>query len=134
MDSDELFQKLKNYFLNKLDLMRHLKKDACWEYKINEKSTLDEIPKLHYYLYKGDNERLKIDRQDPGIKPDLILFFTEESILMLIKDNPNADEYFERYRNLMSDSSNLLVDSKINKSRFNLLRLGYQKWQNDFKF
>jgi hypothetical protein len=75
-----------------------------------------------------------ITQQNPGINPDLILYFTESSILNLIHDNPNADTYYERYRNLRQKPYINQVDSKINKSRFNLLRIGYQKWQRDFKF
>jgi hypothetical protein len=134
MDSGTLYSILKKYFSENSDLMRHLHINACWEYKIYETSLNEDLPKLWYFLYKRDNDDLEITRQNPGVTPDLTLFFIERSILSLIHDNPNAETYYERYKKLMQNSSINQVDSKINKSRFNLLRLGYQKWQKDFRF
>jgi hypothetical protein len=68
-------------------------------------------------------------------KPDLILYFTEKAILKLIQNNPSADEYFIRYRELMNNPSpGVEVDNKVNKSRLKLLKLGYREWQKDFGF
>jgi hypothetical protein len=135
MDSEELYKKLKSFFPNNLDLMRHLKVNACWEYIITEDSTYDENVKLCYYLYKKAENLLEMTKDNPSIKPDLILFFTEKAILNLIHGNPSADEYFNRYRKLMYNSlSENQVDNKINKPRLKLFKLGYQKWQKDFKF
>lgn len=134
MDSKALFNKLKQYFSNKPDLMRHLHNNACWEYKIYHNSLKEQKFKLRYYLFKKDEDKLEITQEKTNFVPDLILYFTEESILQLIHDNPIADLYYKRYHEMMKDLSKNKVDSKINKSRFNLLRLGYQKWQKDFKF
>ncbi|MFW9949831.1 MAG: hypothetical protein ACFFKA_06885 [Candidatus Thorarchaeota archaeon] len=134
MNSKDLFSRLKVFFQNNFDLMRHLHVNACWEYKIYQNSLQEKKVKLNYFLYKKDDNELVITQETPKIIPDLILYFTEDSILELIQDNPISELYFERYRKMMKDSSNDKIDSKINKSRFNLLRLGYQKWQSDFKF
>ncbi|MFX1379185.1 MAG: hypothetical protein ACFFA4_08820 [Promethearchaeota archaeon] len=135
MDSEELFNKLKSYFPHNLDLMRHLNLGACWEYIITENSLNEEKPKVHYYLYKKDKTTLEMVKNSPGIKPDLILYFTEKAILNLINGNPKADEYYAQYHKMMYNShSNIQVDNKINKPRLKLLKLGYQKWQKDFKF
>jgi hypothetical protein len=134
MDPKELFSKLKDYYLNNLDLMRHLHDNACWEYVIYPNTLNDKEVKLNFYLYKKDNNTLDITQENLNFIPDLILYFTEDSILQLIQDNPVSELYFERYRKMMNSKPNNKIDSKINKSRFNLLRLGYQKWQKDFKF
>jgi hypothetical protein len=135
MDSDELLKKLKSYFSHNVDLMRHLNMNACWEYIITEKSLNEEKPKLHYYLYKKNETTLELVKNIPGIKPDLILYFTENAILNLINGNPKADEYYAKYREMMYNShSGIQVDNKVNKPRLKLLKLGYQKWQKDFKF
>ena len=134
MDPKELFSKLKGYYLNNLDLMRHLHDNACWEYIVYHDTLNDKEAKLNFYLYKKDNNTLEITQENLNFIPDLILYFTEDSILQLIQDNPVSELYFERYRKMMNSKPNNKIDSKINKSRFNLLRLGYQKWQKDFKF
>lgn len=135
MNPQELLSVLKSYFLDNPDLMRHLHEYACWEYYIYHNSLNDDNVKLQYFLLKIDDYHLEISQENLDIKPDLILYFTEQSILELIRDNPNSEKYFERYRKMMYDnSSHDKIDSKINKSRLNLLRLGYQKWQKDFKF
>ena len=134
MDPKDLLSTLKAYYLNNPDLMRYLHINACWEYIIHSNSLKEDNVKLRYFLYKKDDEKLEATTENPGITPDLILYFTEESILEIIQDNPTSDLYFERYHKMMQDNSHNKVDSKINKSRFTLLRLGYQKWQKDFKF
>jgi hypothetical protein len=135
MDTEQLFEKLKSYFPNNLDLMRHLDIQACWEYFITENSTSEEIIKLHYFLFKKNKNQLKMTRDNPDIKPDLILYFTEKAILELIKGEPSADEYYSRYRELMSNSKpGIEVDNKVNKPRLKLWQMGYRKWQSDFKF
>lgn len=135
MDSEELYKKLRSYFPHNLDLMRHLNVNACWEYYITENSLNEENPKLIYYLYKKDKKTLEMVKINPGIKPDLILYFTEKAILNLIENYPKADEYFIQYRKLMYNThSEIQMDNKINKPRLKLLKLGYQKWQKDFKF
>jgi hypothetical protein len=135
MDPEELYKKLKSYFPHNIDLMRHLNVNACWEYFITENSLTEEKPKLQYYLYKKDEDKLEMVKKNPGIKPDLILYFNESAILNLIQDNPKADDYYIQYRELMYNThSEMQVDNKINKPRLKLLRLGYQKWQKDFKF
>jgi hypothetical protein len=135
MDSEELYEKLKSYFSHNLDLMRHLNVNACWEYIITEKSLDEEKPKLKYYLYKKDENQLEMVKKNPGIIPDLILYFTENAILDLIAKNPKADDYYSQYRELMYKThSEIQVDNKINKPRLKLFKLGYQKWQKDFKF
>ena len=134
MENEKLFSTLKNYFLKHPDLMRYLHTNACWEYIIYHNSLKEEEIMLRYYLYKLDESNLAITRENPNIIPDLILYFTKESILQLIKDHPSSEIYFQKYHTLMKDISKNKVDDKINKSRFNLLRLGYQKWQKEFKF
>ena len=134
MDPKALYTKLKHYFSNKPDLMRHLHTNACWEYNIYHNSLKEQTFKLRYYLFKKDENILKITQKKADFVPDLILYFTEEAILQLIQDNPASELYYQRYHKMMNDISKDKVDSKVNKSRFNLLRLGYQKWQKDFKF
>ncbi len=135
MDSEELYTVLKKYFPNNLDLMRHLNVNACWEYIITQSSTQDENTKLHYFLYKKDEKILDMVKIDPKIKPDLILYFTEKAILNLIQGNPNADNYYSRYRDLMDNPQpGIEVDSQVNKPRLKLWKIGYKKWQRDFKF
>ena len=135
MESEELFKKLKIYFSNNYDLMRHLNISACWEYFIAENSTNEENFILHYFLYKEEEKKLKITRDNPDIKPDLILYFTEKAILDLIKGSPNAEEYYFRYHEIMSNPKpGTEVDNKVNKPRLKLWQMGYKKWQKDFKF
>jgi hypothetical protein len=135
MNTEELFKKLKSFFPNNVDLMRHLDIQACWEYLITENSTNEENFKLHYFLFKKNKNQLKMTRGNPGIKPDLILYFTEKAILELIKGEPSADEYYSRYREVMSNPKpGTEVDNKVNKPRLKLWQMGYRKWQSDFKF
>jgi len=135
MDSEELYIELNNYFPKCLDLMRHLKVNACWEYYITESSLDEEDFKLHYYLYKKYENTLEITKNDPKIKPDLTLYFTEKAILNLIRENPSAEEYYHRYRKTMDNPQpGLQVDNKINKPRLKLWQIGYKRWQEDFKF
>ena len=135
MDTEELFRKLKSYFPNNLDLMRHLNRAACWEYYITENSTNEEDYKLHYFLYKENEIKLEMTRDTPNIEPDLILYFTEKAILGLIKGDPSAEEYYSRYSELMTNPKpGIEVDNKLNKSRLKLWQMGYKKWQADFKF
>jgi hypothetical protein len=135
METEHLYTILKNYFTNNPDLMRHLKINACWEYIITEHSINEENPKLHYYLLKKNEKVLVMTKENPGLAPDLTLFFTEDAVLNLIDGNPNTDEFYARFRKAMYNSqSGLQVDNKINKPRLKLLKLGYQKWQKDFKF
>jgi len=135
METEELFKKLKNYFPEKLDLMRHLNLQACWEYFITEDSTNNEEIKLHYFLYKESEDKLEMTRDDPNIKPDLILYFTEKAILELVKRDPSAEEYYSRYSEMMNNPKpGIEVDNKVNKPRLKLWQMGYKKWQADFKF
>ena len=135
MDKEELYEKLKTYFQVTLDLMRHLKVNACWEYIITENSTYEEDFKLHYFLYKKKENELELTKNNPNVKPDLILYFTEKAILDLIKGNPSADEYYSRYREVMNNPKpGIEVDNKVNKPRLKLWQIGYKKWQSDFKF
>ena len=135
MENDGFYKKLESFFPKNLDLMRHLNVNACWEYFITESSTKEEKPKIHYYLFKKDDNNLEMTMEDPGIKPDLILYFTEKAILGLIDGNPNADEYYSRYREIMDNPKpGIELDNQVNKPRLQLWRLGYKNWQKDFKF
>ena len=136
MDSEELYIELEKFFPYNLDLMRHLKINACWEYFITENTVEDsEDPKLHYFLYKKDESTLVMTKDDPDIKPDLILYFTEKAILQLIQGNPSADEYYLRYHEVMDHPKpGIDLDNKVNKPRLKLWRIGYKQWQKDFKF
>ncbi len=135
MNYNELYQKLEDYFPNNIDLMKYLSVKACWEYCITENSTEEENSKLHYFLYKKDESTLIMTKEDPNIKPDLILYFTEGAILKLIKGNPSADEYYTRYREVMDNPQHgIELDSFINKPRLKLWKIGYKKWQKTFKF
>ncbi|MFX1321075.1 MAG: hypothetical protein ACFFAQ_05450 [Promethearchaeota archaeon] len=135
MDAEELYKKLKAYFPNNLDLMRHLNVNACWEYCITENSIDDKAFKLHYFLYKREDNNLEMTRSKPDLKPDLILYFTEKAILNLIKGNASADEYYSRYREVMNNAKpGIEVDNKVNKPRLKLWQIGYKKWQKDFNF
>ena len=135
MDSMELYAKLEKFFPHNLDLMRHLHVNACWEYFITEQSTNDENFKLRYFLYKKSENSLEMTTENPNIKPDLNLYFTEKAILSLIDGSPSADEYFHRYRKIMSYSTpGIELDNKVNKPRLKLWQIGYKEWQKDFKF
>ena len=135
MESKELYTKLEGYFPHNLDLMRHLHVNACWEYDITEQSTNDEDFKLRYFLYKKSENSLEMTTESPDIKPDLILYFTEKAILSLIDGSPDADEYFNRYRKIMNNSTpGIEIDNKVNKPRLKLWQIGYKNWQKDFKF
>ncbi len=135
MDSEDLYNKLKNYFPNTLNLMRHLSVNACWEYQIMENSTNDDNIKLNYFLHKKDPNSLEMTKEKPDLKPDLILYFTEKAILKLIEGNPTADEYYARYREVMDNPQpRIELDNKVNKPRLKLWQLGYKKWQKDFNF
>ena len=71
----------------------------------------------------------------PDIKPDLILYFTEKAILNMIEGTSNAEEYYERYHNIMDHPlPEIELDSKVNKPRLKLWQIGYKHWQKDFKF
>lgn len=135
METEELFKKLRRYFPNNLDLMRHLNLQACWEYYITENSTNDKAFKLHYFLYKENENKLEMTKDDPKIKPDLILYFTEKAILDLVKGDPSAEEYYFRYSEVINNPRpGIEVDNKVNKPRLKLWQMGYKKWQSDFKF
>ena len=135
MNSVELYKILERYFPKNLDLMRHLSINACWEYFIMENSTNEEDPKLHYFLIKENENSLVMTENKPEIKPDLILYFTEEAILNLIDGNPSAEEYYTRYKDIMDNPRPPIeLDNKINKSRLKLWQIGYKNWQKDFNF
>ncbi len=135
MEPDKLYTKLKEFFPNQLDLMRHLHVNACWEYIITEQSTADANIKLNFFLLKMNEKSLEMTKQVPDIKPDLILYFTEKAILNMIEGVSSAEEYYERYHSIMDHpQSEIEVDNKVNKPRLKLWQIGYKKWQKDFKF
>ncbi|MHA1490654.1 MAG: hypothetical protein ACTSRI_13480 [Promethearchaeota archaeon] len=135
MNSEELYAELRKFFPNTLDLMRNLSVNACWEYQIMENSTDNDTIKLHYFLYKKDDNSLEMTKEKLDLKPDLILYFSEKAILKLIEGNPTADEYYARYREIMDNPQpEIELDNKVNKPRLKLWQLGYKKWQKDFKF
>jgi len=135
MEPDKLYTKLKEFFPNQLDLMRHLHINACWEYIITEQSTADANIKLNFFLLKINEKALEMTKQVPDIKPDLILYFTEKAILNMVEEVSSAEEYYKRYHSIMDyPQSEIEVDNKVNKPRLKLWQIGYKKWQKDFKF
>jgi hypothetical protein len=135
LDSEELYTKLKEFFPNQLDLMRHLHVNACWEYIITKQSTADTNIKLNFFLLKMNETSLEMTKQVPDIKPDLILYFTEKAILYLIEGISSVEEYYARYHKAMDNPQpGIEVDNKVNKPRLKLWQIGYKKWQKDFKF
>jgi hypothetical protein len=135
MEPDKLYTKLKEFFPNQLDLMRHLHVNACWEYSITEQSTDDANIKLNFFLFKKNEKSLEMTKTKPNIRPDLILYFTEKAILNMIEGISSAEEYYERYHNIIDHpQSGIEVDSKVNKPRLKLWQIGYKHWQKDFKF
>jgi hypothetical protein len=135
LDSEELYTKLKAFFPQRIDLMRHLDINSCWEYIITEKSINEPDVKLNYYLVKKNKDKLEMTKIKPEIIPDLILFFTEKAIINMIEGNPSAEEYYTRYKNIMNNPQpEIEVDNKINKARLKLWQIGYKKWQKEFKF
>ncbi len=135
MDPEKLYERLGEYFPNELDLMKYLNVGACWEYFITENSTNEEMHKLHYFLHKEAEDKLVMSKQDPQIKPDLILFFTEKAILQLIEGNPPAATYYERYNDVMDNPKpGIELDNKVNKPRLKLWRIGYKKWTQVYNF
>ena len=98
-------------------------------------SKMREDIKLTFFLLKRNEKLLEMSEIKPEIKPDLILFFTEKAILNMIEGNPNAEEYYKRYRSVMEHpQSGIEVDNKVNKPRLKLWQIGYKEWQKDFKF
>ena len=74
-------------------------------------------------------------KESPSVKPDLILYFTENAILNMIEGNPTVEEYYNRYHKVMDNPQPTIeVDNKVNKPRLKLWQIGYKKWQKDFKF
>jgi len=135
MEPEKLYTKLKEFFPNQLDLMRHLHVNACWEYSISEQSTDDANIKLNFFLFKKNENALEMTKQVPDIKPDLILYFTEKAILNLIEGNSSVEEYYARYHKVMDNPQpGIEVDNKVNKPRLKLWQIGYKNWQNDFNF
>ena len=135
MEPDKLYTKLKGFFPNQLDLMRHLHVKACWEYVITEQSTDEANIKLNFFLFKKNEISLEMTKTKPDIKPDLILYFTEKAILNMIEGTSNAEEYYKRYHNIMNHPlPGIELDSKVNKPRLKLWQIGYKNWQKDFKF
>ncbi|TXT60701.1 MAG: hypothetical protein BAJALOKI1v1_1230005 [Promethearchaeota archaeon] len=137
MKPDELYQKLEAFFPTKLDLMRHLEVGACWQYVISENSIDEGDVKLIYYLYKDTPESLKMSKEKPKIEPDLILYFTEKAIINLIEGNPDAEQYYTLYKQIMNNpqpEKGIELDNKVNKARLKLWKLGYKQWQKDFNF
>ena len=135
MEPDKLFTKLKEFFPNQLDLMRHLHVNACWEYIITEQSTDDANITLNFFLFKKNEKSLEMTKTKPDIKPDLILYSTEKAILNMIEGTSNAEEYYVRYHNIMDHPlPGIELDSKVNKPRLKLWQIGYKNWQKDFNF
>ena len=132
--SSNSFTKIKGYFDANYDLMRHLDINACWEYIITE-NNLNEQAKYHFFLIKVAESSVFYTMMDPELTPDLILYFTEKAILTLIEGEPTAEEYYKRYHYLMNNPQpGIELDSKINKPRLKLLKIGYKNWQKEFKF
>ncbi|MFX0074744.1 MAG: hypothetical protein ACFE96_04845 [Candidatus Hermodarchaeota archaeon] len=135
MEPEKLYVKLKSYLPHQIDLMRHLHVNACWEYVITPHSTQEANISLNFYLYKTSETTLEMSKDKPEIKPDLVLYFTENAILGMIEGIPDAEEYYKRYRNVMENPQvGIEVDNKINKPRLKLWQIGYKQWQKDFKF
>jgi hypothetical protein len=137
MMSNELFKCLKTYFANNPELMKALKPGAIWEYIIRAPNLDDSLSQtiLICHLTKKPDETLEMVEGDAPIKPDLILYFTEQAILSLIADSPSAEKYYECYRQIMRNpSGGIDLDYKINKSRLKLWQLGYRSWSKLYKF
>lgn len=135
--ANELFNYLKNYFPNNPELMKTLKPGAIWEYIIRAPKLDDDMSEtiLTCHLMKKPDETLEMIEGDAPIKPDLILYFTEQAILNLIADSPPADQYYETYRKIMRNPTEEIdLDYKVNKSRLKLWHLGYRSWSKIFKF
>lgn len=128
------FAMIKEFFDGNHDLMRHLDINACWEYIITE-NDLNQQARYHFFLIKTTESGVLFTTSVPELKPDLTLYFTEKAILNLIEGAPTTDEYYKRYRHLMSNPQpGMELDSKINKPRLKLLKIGYRNWQKEFKF
>ena len=135
MDSDQLYQKLFDFFPRHPDLMIHLNAGARWQYQVFEGPLDDENIKLEYSLVKENDGKIQMKRGKSPEKPDLILYFTEMAILRLIDGDPGAHEYFTRYHGIMdAPAAEIDLDNKVNKSKIQLFKLGYKKWQAEFKF
>ncbi|MFX0102978.1 MAG: hypothetical protein ACFFCS_25650 [Candidatus Hodarchaeota archaeon] len=135
MEVKDLYKELMAYFSQHPNLMMHLNAGAIWQYQIFEGPLDDEKLKLEYFLVKKDDDVIEMERGNSPEKPDLILYFTEEAILRLVKDNPDAHEYFIRYYEIMDNSTpEVDLDNKVNKSKIQLFKVGYKKWQSEFKF
>ena len=128
------FTKIKEYFDENYDLMRHLDINACWEYIVTE-NDLNEQAKYHFFLIRTAESSVSFTTSILELKPDLTLYFTEKAILTLIESTPTTEEYYKRYRYLMKNPQpGIELDSKINKPRLKLMKIGYRNWQKEFKF
>jgi hypothetical protein len=129
-----IFAKIKDYFDENYDLMRHLDINACWEYIITE-NDLNQQAKCHFFLIKTAESNVLFTTSVPELQPDLTLYFTEKAILTLIESKPTTEEYYRRYRYLMNHPQpGMDLDTKINKPRLKLLKIGYRNWQKEFRF
>ena len=135
MDKDQLYQQLIDFFPQHPDLMMHLTAGARWQYQIFEGPLDVEKIKLEYFLVKKDDGTIEMMKGSSPEKPDLILYFTEAAILRLVKGNPSAHDYFIQYHEIMDNSTpEVDLDNKVNKSKIRLFKMGYKKWQSEFKF
>ncbi len=135
MHGDLLLEKLKPYYPATPDLMRHLEPGSCWEYIINKKTLDDEEPELVFFLRKKNDGTIELLMDVQSVKPDLLLYFTEKAILTLINGAPAAEEYYARYRKIMeAPQADMDLDFKLNKSKIQLFKTGYKRWQDAFKF
>ena len=137
MMANELFKCLKDYFPNNPELMKTLKPGAIWEYIIRAPNLDDDLSEtiLTFHLMKKHDETLEMIKGDAPVKPDLILYFTEQAILNLIAGSPSADKYYEIYRKIMRNPTEEIdLDYKVNKSRLKLWQLGYRSWSKIYKF
>ena len=129
-----LLDRLQQFFPSTPDLMRHLSPGACWQYSIHE-NALDDPPELEYFLRKNDESSIEMITNPPVDKPDLILYFTERAILQLVDGNPAAEEFYARYKQLMDrPGPGMELDSKVNRSKMQLFKMGYKQWQDTFRF
>ena len=133
----ELFECLKNYYPNNPELMKSLEPGSVWEYIIRTPKLDgdDTETVLTFHLIKIFDSDLDMVEGPSPDKPDLILYFTEKAILDLISGSPPADEYYEAYRNIMSNpTEDVDLDYKVNKPRLKLWRKGYKSWSKIYKF
>nr|MDO8134213.1 hypothetical protein [Candidatus Njordarchaeum guaymaensis] len=130
----ELLRMVRDYYPHHLDLMKDLSVGAMWEYHVRS-PTLEDNEKILFHLKKVSMNRLELGVGSASEAPDLILYFTEEAIVELMSQSPDAETYYANYSKILREGSGSRdLDYKVNKSRLALWKEGYRNWAKRYNF